>query len=88
MTDRRIYIAIGARIRQMRLRAGMSQGQLAKAVEWHRPSVTNCEMGKQRLPIHQLFRIARALGMEAIHLLPLDVDAPPKRPKRRQGARL
>jgi transcriptional regulator with XRE-family HTH domain len=65
-----LYRGIGIRIRQERERRGWTQGELADRVGLGRTSMTNIEGGRQRLLVHQLWRIARALSIQARDLLP------------------
>ena len=48
----------------------MSQGSLGKRVGLSRASVANIEKGRQRIPLHHLYRLAQALGVNAHTLLP------------------
>lgn len=65
-----LYRAVGERIRAVRERRGLTQGDLAAMVDLRRTSITNIEQGRQRLPIATLYDIADALGVEAVELLP------------------
>lgn len=64
-----VYRAIGARIQMIREAVGMTQDDLAKKVGYTRTSVVNIEAGRQRLPLHQVEEIARALSSNARHLM-------------------
>ncbi len=66
-TEHAFYKALGARIRE--LRDAMSQEQLANAVSLTRTSIVNIEAGRQKLLLHNLFRIAEALGVRPTELL-------------------
>lgn len=70
MTPNEIYKEVGARIRQARLRVGMSQGDLASSSGLTRTSIVNLEGGKQRIPLHRLFEIAAVLRVDPTLLLP------------------
>ena len=65
-----LYAAVGVRVREARRSQKMSQEDLANRVGLTRTSITNVEAGRQKLPLHTLFAIAEALGMEAKELLP------------------
>ena len=71
-----LYELIGARIRAARERQApkMSQSSLAKKVRLTRASIVNIEAGRQRSPIHVIWRIAEALGIEPFQLLPRQAD--------------
>jgi transcriptional regulator with XRE-family HTH domain len=64
------YAAFGAKLRQAREKAGLTQKQLADRVELPRTSVTNIEHGHQRIALHQLVQFSSALGIEPLELLP------------------
>jgi transcriptional regulator with XRE-family HTH domain len=65
-----LYRHIGAAIRRQREARGMTQAQLAEAVELLRTSIVNLEAGRQRAPLHTLYPICAALGIEIADLLP------------------
>lgn len=62
------YKNLGARIREVR-GAKLSQEQLAAAVDLTRTSIVNIESGRQKLLVHNLFRIAEVLGIRPTELL-------------------
>lgn len=70
MTESELYEELGRLVRQHRERLGMSQEKLAEAIELSRASVANIETGRQRIPLHHLYRLGRALKVEAGALLP------------------
>lgn len=57
-----VYQAIGARIRMIRDVLGVDQGTLAKRVGSSRPAIANMEVGRQRIAVHQIAKLAEALG--------------------------
>jgi transcriptional regulator with XRE-family HTH domain len=63
------HVAVGARIRIIRETLGMSQGDLAEKVGMERTSVTNVEIGRQRLLLQTVEAFARALGTTPKHLM-------------------
>lgn len=63
------HISVGVRIRMIREMLGLSQGDLAKRVGLTRVSVTNTEIGRQRLLLDGIERYATALGTTPKHLL-------------------
>lgn len=65
-----LYDAIGRRIREARLRAGMTQAALGDAVGLARTSMTNIESGNQQPTIHALWRMSDALKVSPCDLLP------------------
>ena len=65
-----IYIEFGRLVKQSRLRLKLTQGDLAKRVGMSRTSITNIELGYQKILLHQVFLIAEALNIEVSYLLP------------------
>ena len=60
---------IGKNIRTARVRAGMTQDELAEQLHVSRQTVSNYETGRSRPDIDMLFSIAEALGMDVSALL-------------------
>ena len=74
---------VGERIRSARMRQGMSQARLAERLKISRASIVNIEAGRQRTPLHVLWRLAEELGTEAALFIPdqteyLERDGPIK----------
>lgn len=76
MDESRIYAALGTLVRQHREGQGMSQLSLARRVDLSRASIANIELGRQRIPLHHVYRLADALGVNPHTLLP-DLTAIP-----------
>lgn len=81
LNDELLYNMIGERIRAARMRREMSQAKLAAKLDLSRASIVNIEAGRQRAPVHVLWRIAEELGTEAALFIPsqaeyLDGDGP------------
>jgi transcriptional regulator with XRE-family HTH domain len=70
MDESAIYAALGELVREHREGQGMSQGALGKRIGLSRTSIANIESGRQRIPLHHLYRMADALGVKAHTLLP------------------
>lgn len=70
MDDSKIYAALGELVRKHRETQEMSQEALGKRIGLSRASVANIEKGRQRIPLHHLYRLAQALGVNAHTLLP------------------
>lgn len=68
--ENRLYRHIGLAIRQRREALGITQVQLASKVKLLRTSIANLETGKQRMPLHSLYPICAALGIEVTAILP------------------
>lgn len=56
------YKQVGARVRELR-GAKLTQEELAKASGLSRASIVNIEAGRQKLLLHNLFGISKALGV-------------------------
>lgn len=50
--------AIAARLREARKAAGLSQGQVAKVLQMHRPTITEIEAGNRRVSADELSTFA------------------------------
>lgn len=70
MDESNIYVALGGLVREHREGQKLSQGALGKRIGLSRASVANIENGRQRIPLHHLYRMAKALGVNAHTLLP------------------
>lgn len=69
MTDQLDWVDIGARLRQSRMAAGLSQEQLAQAVGMERTMVVKAEGGSRRLDALELSKVAAVLGLPLAHFL-------------------
>jgi transcriptional regulator with XRE-family HTH domain len=68
LAQRIFYKSLGARIRELR-GSNLSQEQLARAVSLTRTSIVNIESGRQKLLLHNLFRIAEVLCVRPADLI-------------------
>ena len=66
----RLYSHIGEQLKMHREKVGMTQSELAERVQLERTSITNIERGKQKLPIHVLFGVCRALSVNPSEVMP------------------
>lgn len=65
-----LYRLVGETVRQRRVETGMTQSRLAAEVDVKRTSVTNIETGRQKPPLHLLFKICAVLGVECKDVVP------------------
>jgi transcriptional regulator with XRE-family HTH domain len=72
--DLDLQAAIGARLREIRKRAGWTQEGLAEKIEVSPNNISHYERGKKSLTIATLASIARALNVRLAELV--DVEAP------------
>jgi len=71
-----LYRMVGERVRMARgrLTPKMSQASLADKLKVSRASVVNIEAGRQHPPLHVIWQIADALGVEPSSLMPSQSD--------------
>ena len=67
LDPRRILIA--TRLREARKMAGVSQGQVAKLLNMHRPSISEIEAGNRRVSAEELTRFAQIYDVTVSWLL-------------------
>ena len=61
---------VAYKIREKRKEAGISQTELSQMVGFHRNTIVNFELGKSDPKIHSLEKIAKALNVPIVDLLP------------------
>ena len=66
-TEKRRLIA--QRIREARTLAGLSQGQVARMMSMHRPTVSEIEAGNRRVSGEEITRLADIFDVSAAYLL-------------------
>ena len=70
-------LALASRLRAAREQAGLSQGQVAKLLDYKRPTISEIEAGRRKVSAEELPRFADAYGVTAawiIHESPQDYD--------------
>ena len=65
-----LYKQFGAKFREARKYANLSQEAVGRLVGLSRTSITNIESGNQVVQLHLLFELARAVGVNPQSLLP------------------
>jgi transcriptional regulator with XRE-family HTH domain len=60
---------IAHRIREARALAGLSQGQVAKMMDMHRPTVSEIEAGNRRVSGEEITQLAEIFDVSAAYLL-------------------
>jgi transcriptional regulator with XRE-family HTH domain len=68
--DGDLHTALGKKIRQQRQSSGLTQAELADRLSISRTSLTNVELGRQRLLVDQLYKMADVLNTRPQDLLP------------------
>lgn len=66
-----VYKVMGKLIRARRKKIGLSQSALAERINLTRTSITNIEQGRQKIQVHTLCEIAKALDVQPSSLLPV-----------------
>lgn len=67
---------IAERVRIARERAGLSQGQAAKLMDMHRPTISEIEAGRRRVAADELGRFADLFGVSVAWLAGTKDDEP------------
>jgi len=62
-------LAIAERLREARKAAGLSQGQVAKLLQMHRPTISEIEAGNRRVSAEELVRFAEIYDVTVSWLL-------------------
>ena len=65
-----LYSLLGSRIKEYRLLLGLTQERLASELNVSRASLANVETGRQKVLVHQLYRLAEKLDVKITDLLP------------------
>ena len=76
--DPLILKRVGARLRELRTRVGISQEELAARASLHRTYVGGIERGERNVAVVNLVRLATALEVEPSELLVGINEEPPK----------
>lgn len=69
-----LYQRIGARIKQQRVQNNLTQSDLATTASMLRTSITNIETGRQKTPLHVLYKLCLILDIDIRSLLPPAVE--------------
>jgi DNA-binding XRE family transcriptional regulator len=64
----RPYVLFGKAVRSARLDLGLTQQALADLLGYARPTITNIEIGRQRVLLDDVFRFAKVLKLKPITL--------------------
>jgi len=67
MTDKNVELReeIGGRLRMARETAGLSQGQVAKRLGMHRPTISEIEAGRRRVSGEEIAAFSELYGVDA-----------------------
>jgi len=64
MSNSKFLIAIGARIRELRLKKDMTQNELAMECNFEKASMSRIESGQTNMTVLTLIKISEALDIE------------------------
>ena len=70
MDETELYARFGQLVRLHRERLALNQGEIGRAIGLSRASIANIETGRQRIPLHHLYSLARVLKVDVHALLP------------------
>lgn len=71
-----IYQRMGAAVRELRLEAGWTQEDLACQIGLTRTSITNIEVGRQRLMMHQVVELADVFAVTVGRIVGAAIEPP------------
>lgn len=71
-----LYRCVARRLRAIRGQRHLTQEEVAARAGLQRTSVTNIERGRQHPPLHVLYGLCDALGVEVHDLLPSTAEIP------------
>ena len=60
---------IGKRLKEARIKQGLTQSQAGKLIGLHRPSITETELGRRRVTTEELLEYAKIYDITASELL-------------------
>lgn len=66
MTEKDLYRALGRAVARRREQLNITQAHVAAQIGLTRASVANIESGRQKLMLHQVYRLANALDLKSI----------------------
>jgi transcriptional regulator with XRE-family HTH domain len=68
-SGKQFQIFLGKKIREYRLKMGISQEQLGKLAKVHRTYIGMIERGEKNVTIQNIYKVAMALGVEVKNLI-------------------
>lgn len=66
--------SLAERLRIAREQAGLSQGQIAKLLDMHRPTISEIEAGRRKVKAEELAQFAEAYGVSVAWLTSTDEE--------------
>lgn len=74
MDERQLFFRIGERIRELRIREGISQQELADRCNFEKSNMSRIEAGRTNPTLKSLYRISVALGIPLRELVDVDTQ--------------
>ncbi len=65
-----VQARFGRRLRETRIKVGVSQERLAELADLHRTYISSVERGERNISLVNIERVARALGVSMASLMP------------------
>jgi transcriptional regulator with XRE-family HTH domain len=75
MDDERLYLKLGEAVANRRKQLGLKQADLAQRIGLSRASVANIELGRQKVLLHHIYKLAVALGLARLEELLPPIEA-------------
>src|SRR5689334_10508172 len=76
MTEMQLYRNLGRAVAKRRKELGLTQADVGRCIGLSRASLANIETGRQKVLLHQVYRLADALKMKSMSdLVPKSLDA-------------
>ncbi|MBQ4280134.1 MAG: helix-turn-helix transcriptional regulator [Rikenellaceae bacterium] len=72
MNEQQLFLAIGERIRSVRMQKNMNQQDLAARCNFEKSNMSRIEAGRTNLTVRSLDRIARALDVKIRDLVDVE----------------
>jgi len=77
----KFFFELGENLAAIRTEAGLTQGQLASLIGVNQPVLASYEIGRRRIPIPVLIKIAEALNTYVEDILPIKKSQKKRGPK-------
>lgn len=61
--DKKIKEAFGHALKEMRIKSGLSQEELAEIADLHRTYISDCERGVRNASLINIYKICKSLGL-------------------------
>lgn len=76
MNEQQLFILIGDKIKELRIRKGITQQDLAAKCNFEKSNMSRIESGRTNLTVKTLFSISIALGVKLRDLVDVDYAVP------------